>query len=57
MYSFLSTIILLSLFVFLFFREDRLERRRYLEDDRLADEHILREIEKFRKERNSCTNL
>ena len=42
---------LFILFVFLFFREVRLDHERFLEADRLADEHILREIEKYLKEK------
>lgn len=34
-----------------FFKECRLERERFLEQDRLGDEHIMREIEKFLRER------
>lgn len=35
--------------VFLFFREIKLDRKRFLEEHRLADEHILREVERFLK--------
>lgn len=38
--------------VYSFFRECRLEHERFLEQDRLGDEHIMREIEKFLKEKN-----
>jgi uncharacterized membrane protein len=38
---------LLVVFVFLFCREVRLDRERYLGQDRSGDEHIMREIEKF----------
>ena len=46
----LPSILLFGLFVFLFFREIRLDYQRFLKADRLADEHILREVEKFVKE-------
>lgn len=39
--------------VFLFFREIKLERERFIEMDRLADEHVLREVERFLKEQCS----
>jgi hypothetical protein len=42
--------VLLVLFISLFIRECKLDRIRYREQDRLGDEHILREIEKFKKE-------
>lgn len=43
---------LLTLFIFLFFREVWKDRKRYIEEDRLGDEHIIREIQKFKKEKN-----
>lgn len=46
----------IALFIFCiysFFREVRLDHIRYLEQDRLGDEHIMREIEKFLKEQNA----
>jgi hypothetical protein len=43
----LFCIVLYLVFIFLFFREMRLDHKRYLEADRLGDEHILREIERF----------
>jgi hypothetical protein len=46
----LPSILLLVFFVFLFVRETKLERKRFLEADRLADEHVLREVERFLKE-------
>lgn len=49
----LFDIFLFILFVFLFFREIKLDDKRFLEADRLADEHILREVEKFLKEQES----
>jgi hypothetical protein len=38
--------------IYSFCREVRLDRLRYLEQDRLGDEHILREIEKFMKQKS-----
>lgn len=46
----LFEISLFILFVYLFFREVRLDHKRFLEADRLADEHMLMEVEKFVKE-------
>lgn len=43
----LFSIALYLVFIFLFFREMQLDRKRYLEADRLGDEHILREVERF----------
>ena len=43
----LFCIVLYLVFIFLFFRETQLDRKRYLEADRLGDEHILREVERF----------
>ena len=43
----LFCIVLYLVFIFLFFREMRLYHKRYLEADRLGDEHILREVERF----------
>ena len=48
--SILFEVLLFLLFVFLFFREAKLDRKRFLEEHRLADEHILREVERFIKE-------
>lgn len=55
MYPILSLILLLLLFVFLFFREVKLDHIRYLEADRLGDEHILREINQFLKDKKVTT--
>lgn len=44
---FLFYIVLYVLLVFLFVREIKHDRKRYLEADRLADEHILRDVERF----------
>ena len=43
----LFSIALYLVFIFLFFREMELDRKRYLEADRLGDEHILREVDRF----------
>lgn len=43
-------IFLFILFVFLFFREIKLDHKRSLKNDRLADEHILKEVERFKKQ-------
>lgn len=50
MYAMLLLVFLLMLFVFLFCREVRLDYQRFMEADRLGDEHILREIDKYLKE-------
>ncbi len=47
MYLILPAIFLFVLCVFLFFREIKLDHKRFVEAERLADEHILREVEKF----------
>lgn len=54
MIAILVCILLLLVFVFLFCREVKLDHQRYLEADRLGDEHILREIEKFLKEKEEA---
>ncbi len=46
---------LFILFVYLFFREIKLDRNQFLENDRLADEHVLREVEKFLGEKQDKT--
>lgn len=43
----LFSVVLYLVFIFLFFREMRLDYKRYLEADRLGDEHILKEVERF----------
>lgn len=50
MYSILPSVLLMAVFIFLFFREVTLDHKRDLEVERLADEHILREVERFLKE-------
>lgn len=49
--------VLLLLFVFLFVREVRLDRARFKEQDRLGDEHIMRVIEKFLKEKGKSIEI
>ena len=51
MISILPSLLLFVLCIMLFIREIKIERERFLENERLADEHILREIERFLKER------
>lgn len=43
----LPTVLVFGLFVFLFFREMKLDTERFFEEHRLADEHVLREVEQF----------
>lgn len=57
MNAILPSLVLFVLFIFLFFREIKLERKRFLEADRLGDEHILREVERFVKEMNDKNSL
>lgn len=52
MISLLPAALLFALNVFLFFREIKLDQKRFLEEHRLADEHILREVERFLKEKS-----
>ena len=52
MNAILPSLLLFILFVFLFFREIKLDHKRFLEVDRLGDEHILREVERFKKQMN-----
>jgi hypothetical protein len=51
MIQLLPSILLFILFVSLFCREIKLDHKRRLEQKRLANEHFLREVEKFLKER------
>ncbi|MFA6273958.1 MAG: hypothetical protein WC662_02250 [Candidatus Paceibacterota bacterium] len=50
MIEILPAVILFVLSISLFFREIKLDSKRFLEEERLADEHILREVERFLKE-------
>ena len=56
MLQLLPTIFLFILFVFLFFREVKLDHKKFLEADRLGDEHVLKEIEKFIEEQQLKTS-
>lgn len=47
----LPTLILFVFFIFLFVREIELDKRQFLEEKRLANEHVLREVERFLAER------
>lgn len=49
MMYYIFMLFLYFLFVFLFVREIRLDHKRHLEAERMADEHILREVERFLK--------
>ena len=51
MIQLLPGLALLIYCIYGFFREIRLEHKRYLEEDRLGDEHIMLEIEKFLKQK------
>lgn len=48
-------IALFLLFVFLFFRQDRLDKRAFLKRDMEGDLHILNEMKKFLEERGEDT--
>ena len=54
MIALLPSILLFVLAIFLFFREIKLERKRFAENHRLSNEHILREVERFLKEQRCC---
>ncbi|MGC4041911.1 MAG: hypothetical protein QM710_14300 [Flavobacterium sp.] len=47
MIALLPAIILFALNVFLFVREIKLDQKKQLENKRLANEHVLREVERF----------
>ena len=49
----LPIVFLLFFFVFLFVREIELDKKRFLEKKRLANEHFLREVERFLEEKAS----
>lgn len=57
MNAILPSVLCFFLSVFLFFREVWLDHKRFLEADRLGDEHILREIERFTKEMEQKNGL
>jgi hypothetical protein len=48
MYAFLLYYLFL---IYLFIRECKLDNKRYSEQDRLADEHIMREIESLKNKK------
>jgi hypothetical protein len=45
------SVLVFLLLVFLFCRETRIDCKRHLDEDRLGDEHILREVERFLKDK------
>ena len=57
MIAIFPAIIFLVLNVYLFFREIKLDHKRFLEEHRFADEHILREVERFIKEQESKAKI
>jgi len=52
MLQILPALLLYLLLIFLFFRELRLDHKRFLEHKRLANAHVLREVERFLKEKS-----
>lgn len=50
MIALLPSVLLFVLCIILFVREVKLDHEQFLEKDRLADEHILREVERFKKQ-------
>lgn len=50
MIAIFPAIIFLVLNAYLFFREIKLDHKRFIEEDRLADEHVLKEVERFLSE-------
>ena len=50
MIAILPSVLLFTICIVLFIREIKLDHERFLEKDRLADEHILREVEQFKKQ-------
>lgn len=57
MFNFLVTPALLALFVFLFFREDRLERKRAKRRNMEGNLHVLREMRSFFLEKGMDVSL
>lgn len=53
MISLIPSILLFVFFLFLFVREIELDKKRFRETKRLANEHVLREVERFVKEQKS----
>jgi hypothetical protein len=50
MIEILPSVLLFVVCIFLFIRETKFDHQRFLENDRLADEHVLREVERFLRE-------
>ncbi len=50
MIALMPAVLLFISCILLFFREVKLDRKRFLEEHRLADEHILKEVERFKRE-------
>lgn len=50
MIAIFPSILLFLICIILFIREGKLDHERFLEKDRLADEHILKEVERFKKQ-------
>lgn len=50
MIALLPSVLLFFLCLILFIREVQLDSKRFLEQDRLSDEHILREVERFKRQ-------
>ncbi|GAA4026969.1 hypothetical protein GCM10022386_07950 [Flavobacterium cheonhonense] len=53
MVAVIPMLVLYVLLIYLFCREIKKDFKYYLEQDRLADEHVLREIERFLKEKTT----
>lgn len=51
MIALLPSILLFKVLFFLFCREVRLDKKRFRETKRLANENVLREVERFLKEK------
>lgn len=49
----LPALLLFLFFIFLFVREIELDKKRLLEEKRVANDHVLREVERFVKEQES----
>lgn len=49
MIAILPSVLLFGLCIILFIREVKLDRERFIEEDRLADEHVLEEVKRFLK--------
>lgn len=53
MVTIFPAVFLYALFVFLFCRETQKDYKRSLEQNRLGDEHVLREVERFLKDKST----